>query len=322
MNTSEALSPIQHLALEKPVQAGMLLVPSGMPEFVQDGYSEVSRTYREYACGRMHDVIRQVRCFNGRVADSAWEEPEVCEICGAPMHRNGTTPVILRDVPFGQDYAVLAVRRIRCPCSRCGHCHDQESPFKSGSHRITLRAEHYIAALPSCGYIIKEVADITGISKNIVKEIDKERLEHYCVTTDKDGRKFLKKPARLARVLGIDEFKPHQGHQYATIIVDMDTKWILWIAIGKGKDVVYDFIRHVGLEWMSRAEAVSSGMNAGSISAFKEMCPHIEAVHDHFHLVKNFHDGVTSPVRADLAREYEARATMKAPGRSSAASTS
>lgn len=63
MNTSEAPSPIQHFFLGKPSQPGMLLLPSGMPEFVQDGYSERQRVYREYACGRMHEVSRKVRCF-------------------------------------------------------------------------------------------------------------------------------------------------------------------------------------------------------------------------------------------------------------------
>lgn len=307
MNTSEALSPIQHLALEKPVQAGMLLVPSGMPEFVQDGYSEVSRTYREYACGRMHDVIRQVRCFNGRVADSAWEEPEVCEICGAPMHRNGTTPVILRGVPFGQDYAVLAVRRIRCRCSRCGHCHDQPIPFKSRGHFMTMKAERYVRTLLEFGLTIRDVAVITGVNRNAVRSIDKERLQELYVVIGKDGKPVLRKPDRQARIIGIDEFKLHDGRQYATVIIEMETGVILWLAKGKGKDVVDRFIDHVGLEWMSKVEAVSSDMNAGFIAAFKERCPHIEAVYDRFHIVKNFNDIVVNPVRIGLIRELVAK---------------
>ena len=47
-------------------------------------------------------------------------------------------------------------------------------------------------------------------------------------------------PAGLTR--GIDEFKLHNGHRYATHIIDMETGHILWIAGGKKKQVVYDFI--------------------------------------------------------------------------------
>ncbi len=37
----------------------------------------------------------------------------------------------------------------------------------------------------------------------------------------------------------------------------METRYILWIAHGKKKQVVYDFIEHMGLEWMSHMEAVA-----------------------------------------------------------------
>ena len=44
--------------------------------------------------------------------------------------------------------------------------------------------------------------------------------------------------------------KLHDGHRYATHIIDMLTGHILWIARQEEKRVVYDFIEHVGLEWM------------------------------------------------------------------------
>ena len=37
----------------------------------------------------------------------------------------------------------------------------------------------------------------------------------------------------------------------------MLTGHILWISHGKKKQVVYDFIEHVGLEWMDKGEAVA-----------------------------------------------------------------
>lgn len=37
----------------------------------------------------------------------------------------------------------------------------------------------------------------------------------------------------------------------------MESGCILWLQTGKKKHVVYDFIEHVGLEWMSKVEAVS-----------------------------------------------------------------
>lgn len=85
-----------------------------------------------------------------------------------------------------------------------------------------------------------------------------------------------------------------------------ETGHILWIAGGKKKQVVYDFIEHVGLKWMDQVEAVACDMNSDFQEAFEEKCPHIQPVFDYFHIVKNFNDKVVSEVRKDEQRRlYE-----------------
>ena len=116
-----------------------------------------------------------------------------------------------------------------------------------------------------------------------------------------DGKKLIQ-PERQAKFLGIDEFKLHDGHKYATSIIDMETGHILWLAHGKKKAVVYGFIDHVGLEWMDGVEAVACDMNSDFQEAFEERCPHIQPVFDYFHIVKNFNDKVVSEIRRDEQR--------------------
>ena len=82
----------------------------------------------------------------------------------------------------------------------------------------------------------------------------------------------------------------------------METGHILWIAGGRKKQVVYDFIEHVGLEWMDQVEAVACDMNSDFQEAFEEKCPHIQPVFDYVHIVKNFNDKVISAVRKDEQR--------------------
>ena len=79
----------------------------------------------------------------------------------------------------------------------------------------------------------------------------------------------------------------------------MATGHVLWIAQGKKKKVVYDFIEHVGMDWMRHVDAVALDMNSDFEEAFLEKCPHIRPVFDYFHLVKNFNDKVVSEVRKD-----------------------
>ena len=96
----------------------------------------------------------------------------------------------------------------------------------------------------------------------------KRLQEKYTV----DGKRLIQ-PERQAKFLGIDEFKLHDGHKYATSIIDMETGHILWLAHGKKKAVVYGFIDHVGLEWMDGVEAVACDMNSDFQEAFEERCP-------------------------------------------------
>jgi len=157
--------------------------------------------------------------------------------------------------------------------------------------------------LASGTYTNKQVAEITGLGKNTVKAIDKKRLQNL-YTTD-NGSKLIK-PERQSKYLGIDEFKLHNGRRYATHIIDLETGHVLWIQHGKKKQVVYDFIDHVGMDWMSGVEAVACDMNSDFQEAFEEKCDWIQPVFDYFHIVRNFNDKVVSEVRKDEQRRlYE-----------------
>ncbi len=153
-------------------------------------------------------------------------------------------------------------------------------------------------------YTLKQqVAEITGLGKNTVKDIALKRLKDLYTI---DGTKLIR-PEKPARILAIDEFKLHNGHRYATHIIDLDTEHILWISHGKKKQqVVYDFIDHVVLEWMGSVEAVVCDMNSDFQEAFEEKCPWIQPVFGYFHIVKNFNDKVVSEVHKDEQRRlYE-----------------
>lgn len=206
---------------------------------------------------------------------------------------------MLRHLPFGGILTCVKLTRTQYVCPSCGKTFMQPIPFKALRHRITEQLYQYTRDLLASGnYTNKEVAELTGLGKNTVKDIDEERLKERYTTFD--GK--LIKPEKQAKFLGIDEFKLHNGHRYATHIIDMETGHILWIAGGKKKQVVYDFIDHVGLDWMDGVEAVACDMNSDFQEAFEDTCPHIQPVFDYFHIVKNFNDKVVSEIRRDEQR--------------------
>jgi transposase len=102
--------------------------------------------------------------------------------------------------------------------------------------------------------------------------------------------------------VGVDEFLLHAGHRYAVIFIDLDTGHVLFIARGRKKQTVHDFIDFVGEEWMDGVEAVACDMNSDFQEVFEERCRHIQVVFDHFHIRRNLSDKLISAVRKDEQR--------------------
>lgn len=231
-----------------------------------------------------------------------------CTTCGCTMHINQNHSTTLRHLCFGGNLSCVSFIQYQFYCPNCGISHMQSIPFKSDGHRITKELLQYTEDLLACGkYTLKQVAEITGLGKNTVKDIDLKRLKDKYT---EDGK--LRKPDKTTKILGIDEFKLHDGYKYATHIIDMETGHILWISHGKKKQVVYDFIEFVGLEWMDTVEAVACDMNSDFEQAFEEKCPHIQPVFDYFHIVKNFNEKVISEVRKDEEKRLREEGNIEA----------
>ena len=235
---------------------------------------------------------RTVYVFEGEIENPS---TEYCFNCNCNMHIHSRQTRTLRHIPFGHTLTEchFTQNRYFCPC--CHATRNQQIPFKAKEHFITTELESYAEKLLAYGFTNKEVSEITGLNKNIIKDIDLKRLKNLYTV---DGKTLIV-PEEQARFLGIDEFKLHNGHKYATVIVNLENGHILWIAHGKKKQVIFDFIDHVGEAWMDGVRAVACDMNSDFQEAFEEKCQHIQVVFDYFHIIKNFNDKVISEVRRD-----------------------
>ena len=218
-----------------------------------------------------------------------------CPRCRIEMHINGSVLSEVKHLPFGSIRTSIGFQRFLYRCPRCGSCTSEKAAFQAPGHRITKELQQMVEDLLAYGFNLTDTSQLTGVGRNVVKAIDKARLMRQYVTDD--GK--LKKPESYSEILGIDEIAIHSGHQYATVIIDMETGHVLWIRQTRKKQVVYDFMDHVGSDWMSHVKAVASDMNSDFQEAFREKYPHIRIVYDHFHIVKNLNDKVISEIRRD-----------------------
>ena len=292
--------------------SGYLFIPSSLPGFVQTAAPiEIPKrvnfgTYERTAW----NVVTE--CTIQGVLTSQDDAPKLCPHCSAEMEKHGVEPITLSHLPLGMSRTKVQVTRQRWFCPSCGRTSYDQPAFKADGHRITLPLHNFVCNLLELGLTLKAVSQITGLSKNVVKDIDKKRLEELYTEIDEKGDRVLKPPEKQARHLGIDEFKLHDGPVYATIIIDLDTGYVLWLAHSKKKQVVYDFMAYVGEEWMKGVEAVACDMNGDFTEPFRELYPHIDIVYDRFHLVKNFNENVISEIRKDEQRRLESEGESEA----------
>jgi len=285
--------------------SGFLVLPSGLEGFVQTQAPLVRTNAVDFGTYKKRSLRAVTEWTVRGELPSAEAAPMICSHCGGAMEGCGSVTTTLWHIPMGSNRTKVEVTRHRHVCRSCGRSHMDPIPFKAEGHRVTLPLMTFVWDLLDLGETLKSVSLMTGLNKNVVKAIDKERLESLYTEVGKDGERRLRRPEGQATYLGIDEFKLHKNHRYATVVIDLETGHVLWLAHSKKKQVVYDFCDLVGDAWMKRVVGVACDMNADFERAFRERHPHLVVVYDHFHLVKNFNDKVISEVRKDEVKRLK-----------------
>ena len=221
--------------------------------------------------------------------------PERCPECGCAMHRHGVMRRRLRDIDLLGHLSIIEVSysRYRCSGKGCGHTQMQGIAFREPGHSMTERLARRIRIRLNCGAGISETARSLSVHPSTIYAIDKKSLKGLL-----DGRK----PPRC-EYIGIDEFKLHDGHRYATVVTDLRTGHVLFLEAGKSKEQAYHFFEDMGDGWMDGVKAVSMDMNAQYDSAFRERWPGIRIIYDRFHLVRLYNDSVITAIRRRKQRE-------------------
>src|SRR5438552_9194818 len=156
--------------------------------------------------------------------------PKRCSRCGEiVVEVHEVTPRRVRDLPLLERDTWLIVPRARLACPRCGPT-VEAVPWLDRYQRMTTRLAAKIAGLSQV-LPIKHVAAWFGVSWDTVKQIDQRALAARLGPLDRIDLAGV-------RQIAIDEFALHRGHEYATIVVDVPTKRLLWIARGRDGDAL------------------------------------------------------------------------------------
>ena len=214
--------------------------------------------------------------------------------------RDGVYERTLRLPPIGlhRVFAVLPVPRLRC--RSCGAKRQAEVRFAASMKSYSRAfARLVVELLVHCS--VGFVAKFLGIGWDTVKDIHKAHLR----------KKYAKPPLKQLTVIAIDEIYLGKKLGYRTLVLDLTTGAVVYVAKGRDSKALLPFwksLRGAG----ARVEAVAMDMSKAYVSAVTKHLPEADIVFDPFHVVKLMNEQLDD-LRRELWRDADrpGRKTIK-----------
>ena len=229
----------------------------------------------------------------------------ICDACGqqaAVVH--DCSERWARDLPIFDAQTHLCIWRCRVWCDHCKGPKLERLNWLERYARVTARLAESVARL--CKVLpVKQVAEHYGLAWHTTKEIDKAYLNRTLGPPEFSG----------VTVIGMDEFAIQKGHRYATVVIEPDSRRVLWVGRGRDREGIRPFFELLGQEGRAQLKAVVMDMNAAYEQEVKAQCPQAQIVYDLFHVVVKYGREVIDRVRVDeanrLRQDKPARKVIK-----------
>lgn len=229
-----------------------------------------------------------------------------CSRCGAVVREvHDTTERLIRDVAVMEHDTWLRLPRARLRCPTCGPT-VEAVPWLDKHQRMTTRLAEKIARLAMV-LPLQHVAAWFGLHWTTVKTLHARALAAQLGPVTRAGLQGV-------RWLALDEFAIQKGHRYATVIVDAETKRVLWVARGRDRAAVAPFFDLLGETGCAAIQAIVMDMHGPFGDEARARCPNAAVVYDLFHVVAKYGREVIDRVRVDETNRIARAAGPNVPG--------
>ena len=253
-----------------------------------------SLLYHAFGIRSRYNYIR-TNYGNGKVSFTI-KTPEVyleCPVCGNEIIiKRGTRERTFKNVPIGNKmtYIVLEIQRLEC--EQCQGVYQEEIKFARPNKTYTKKFARYVISL-SKEMTINAIAEHLGVSWGLIKDIQKEHL--------KNKYKHLK--AKKLKYLAIDEVAIHKGHNYLTVVMNLETGAVVYANKGRKKGTLDDLWTKLN-RYKKNIKAVAMDMWPAYISAVQKNLPNAKIIFDRFHITKKLNEQLRK-LRASIYREIQ-----------------
>ena len=153
-------------------------------------------------------------------------------------------------------------------------------PFVGAGMGYTHRFCRFVSQL--CRHMpIDAVARYIGASWRTIKAMDQRTLKAELPHLDPGGLGHL-------RYLGVDEVARAKGHDYLTVVYNLETGELVWVTEGRTKTGLAAFYDALSESCADSIEAVAMDMWPAFIRATQEHLPQADIVFDRFHVMQHY----------------------------------
>lgn len=197
-----------------------------------------------------------------------------CQSENNPVH--DTSEKIWRHLNFFENKTYLHCRVPRVNCESCG-IHQVKVPWARERSGFTLLMDALIL-------VMVEDMPVLKVSE-IIDEHDTKiwRLIHHYVEEARGREDFSKVVS-----IGVDEKACAKGHQYITVVADLDRSKIIHVCKGRDSEAItsfyQDFLAHDG--GVQKIQSVCCDMSPAYIRGITTSFPNAAIIFDKFHVMK------------------------------------
>lgn len=220
----------------------------------------------------------------------------ICSGCGQvrPGYDQSKEPRRFEFVPLWGIMVYFVYRMRRVNCSDCG-VKVERVPWAEGKSPMTTEYKWFLARWAK-RMSWKDVSEAFRVSWDRVYEAVKYAVSWGLEHRDLSG----------IEAIGVDEVQWHRGHQYQTVVYQLDEgrKRLLWIGKDRTTKTLLRFFRFLGKARTSQLQFVCSDMWQAYLKVIAKKAPQAVHVLDRFHIMQRIGKAINE-VRAAEAKQLQ-----------------
>ena len=190
---------------------------------------------------------------------------------------------------------------------KSGRVEDAAVPWAERYSRITLMMEAFVVRLLQATANISRVASLIKLDWRTVNDVIQRAVQ----------RGLARRAQEPVRHLGLDEKSFARGHNYASVLTDIDRSRVLEVTPGRKLEDAQRVLCSLSPEQRAGVRAIAMDMWPAYMSAAGTLLANADIVHDKFHVSKYLNDAVDQ-VRRTEHKRLRAQAVDKPLGLGSA----